>query len=160
MRNNATALLMVMTVFLMLGILAGVYFFVFGVKNQPLNGAQVAIGGRVFQVEAASTAMERARGLSGRDSLRDGEGMFFIFNEPDMHGFWMKDMKFPIDIIWIKGDGVVGFSESAAPEPRVSSWRLKIYHPPEAVDRVLEINAGLVRKYGLKVGDKVVFREL
>ncbi len=142
------------------------YYFL-GMQNPALRKAQVTIGTKTFQVEVASTTLERARGLSGRDSLAEDSGMFFIFDAPSDYGFWMKDMKFPIDIIWIKGSPsqilpgktwegkVAGFAENAAPEPSKSVWDLKIYYPPEPVDRVLEVNAGDVAKYGIKVGDKV-----
>lgn len=115
-------------------------------------------GGNTFNVEVASTTIARARGLSGRDGLGADQGMLFLFNGYDTYGFWMKDMKFSIDMIWIKGNAVAGFSENAAPEPGASLWKLKIYYPPEAVDKVLEVNAGTVVKDGIKKGDTVVIQ--
>jgi hypothetical protein len=67
----------------------------------------------------------------------------------------MKDMKFPIDIIWISGDEVVGIDENAEPEPGKPLSDLKIYYPPREIDSVLEVNAGTAEKYNLKVGDTV-----
>ena len=67
----------------------------------------------------------------------------------------MKDMKFPIDIVWINGNKIVGFSEDVRPQPDSSIFGLKSYYPPEAVDRVLEVGAGIVQKYGIQVGDSV-----
>jgi hypothetical protein len=81
--------------------------------------------------------------------------MYFIFDKPGNYGFWMKDMKFPIDIIWISGDEVVGIDENAEPEPGEPLSDLKIYYPPREIDRVLEVNAGAAEKYNLKVGDTV-----
>ena len=133
-----------------------VYVFVFGSKNPALKGSEVLVGGKSFSVEVATSAVERARGLSGRESLGDGEGMYFIFDKAGDYGFWMKDMKFPIDIIWISGGKVVGIAPNAEPEPEKPVWNLKIYYPPEPVDRVLEINSGVVDKDKIKIGDSVI----
>lgn len=122
-----------------------------GETSIDLNGHQI-------KVEIADTPAKQARGLSGRESLAENFGMLFIFFEPKVQRFWMKDMKFPIDIIWISqtadGDRVVGFVENA-PVP-VSENNLEIFSSPENVDKVLEINAGLVKKWGIKVGDKIL----
>lgn len=148
-----------MIIFLLVAVLlvavAAAAFSVFGFGRRPLRRAEVVIGANTFSVEVASTALARANGLSGRSGLGNGEGMYFIFDSPGNYGFWMKDMKFPIDMIWISGGRVVGLAENAAPDPGVPLWKLKIYYPPELADRVLEIKAGGVRKYGLKDGDSV-----
>jgi uncharacterized membrane protein (UPF0127 family) len=123
--------------------------------NPQLPGAKVTIGTTTFSVEVASTTLARVRGLSGRDGLGEGDGMFFLFSSPGSYGFWMKDMKFPIDIVWINNSSVVGFAENAAPEPGKTLWNLIIYNPPGPVDRVLEVNSGDVKKYGIKAGDNV-----
>ena len=120
-----------------------------------MGKAIVRIGDRVFQVDVAKTAALRARGLSSRDGLGENEGLFFIFDKPGNYGFWMIDMKFPIDIIWINGGRVVGFAENAAPEPGKRFWGLKIYYPPEPVQNVLELGAGAVAKFRIKIGDLV-----
>jgi len=124
----------------------------FGVK---MKQARLTVGASAFSVEVASTTLARANGLSGRDGLGEDEGMYFIFGGPGNYGFWMKDMKFPIDIIWINGGKVAGFAENAAPQPKTPLWGLKIYYPPEPVDRVLEVGAGTVEKYKIKIGDSV-----
>ena len=67
----------------------------------------------------------------------------------------MKDMNFPIDIIWIAGSKVAGFAENAAPQPGARLWELSIYTSPDGVDKVLEVNAGVVAKDNIKVGDTV-----
>src|SRR3989344_594632 len=132
--------------------------FVFSRPNPPLRQATVTIGNAVFNIEVASTTISRARGLSGREGLTEREGMLFLFDSAGTHGFWMKDMKFALDMIWIKGDTVAGFSENVQPEPGVSLWKLKMYHSPEPVDKVLEVNAGTVQAKGIKVGGTVVVR--
>ena len=129
--------------------------YVYRTPNPPLEKARVVVGGTAFQVELANTAVRRARGLSGRETLAENDGMFFLFGHAGSYGFWMKDMKFPIDIVWIRGNRIAGFAENVKPEPEKSFLGLTTYYPPMAVDRVLEINAGLVKRYKLKAGDAV-----
>ncbi len=152
------------------GIIFGLYVLI-GRTNPQLPSSQISIGGKVFTVELAQTVLQQARGLSGRDGLPEDGGMLFLFSSPGSRGIWMKDMKFAIDIVWIRGDSssqilpgkiwegkVVGFAENAQPEPGKALWSLKIYYPPEEIDIVLEVVAGMVKKYGLKVGDAVVIK--
>lgn len=129
--------------------------FLFGGFNKGSEdyNKELILGGKVFHVEIASSTMDKITGLSGRDSLGGDEGMLFTYDNPGSYGFWMKGMKFPIDIIWINGDKIAGFAESAQPEPGKSLWGLKIYYPPESIDKVLEVNAGTVKSLGIKVGD-------
>ncbi len=122
--------------------------------NPPLTKGEVRVGGVTFTVELATTTMEKTRGLSYRASLADGSGMLFTFS-PGIQNFWMKDMNFPIDIIWIAEDKVVGFVKNAEPQPGASLWELTIYNSPDGVDRVLEVNAGIVAKDNIKIGDLV-----
>ena len=98
------------------------YLFFFPRVNPPLPTNTVTIGNTVFNVEIASTTAEQTIGLSGRKSLAENEGMFFTFNSPGVQNFWMKDMNFPIDIIWISGNKVAGFAENAEPQPGVPLW--------------------------------------
>jgi len=124
--------------------------------NPTLPAGQISIGKNVFAVEMATTSVEQARGLSFRTSLAEGTGMLFTFN-PGIQNFWMKDMNFPIDIIWIASGKVVGSAENAAPEPGTPLWGLRVYTSPDGVDRVLEVNAGTVARDGIKVGNVVTF---
>ncbi len=115
----------------------------------------IVLNGYKINVEIVDTLAKQARGLSGREGLAEDAGMLFIFSQPSTQNFWMKDMKFPIDIIWISGDRVVGFVESVPPPIGGSENNLTIYSSPENVDKVLEINAGLVKKWNIKVGDQI-----
>jgi len=136
---------------LILGAAAGFYF-----REESYEKAEVIFkteSGEVkFLVEVADTAGKKIRGLSGRESLGEREGMIFIYSKPGRPGFWMKGMEFPIDIVWIKEEKVVGITENMAPE---SFWKGKIFYPPETADMVLEIKAGEVEKSGIKIGDEV-----
>ncbi len=132
----------------------GIWSFVFSHANPPLYKTQITIKNLVFSAEVASSTVARARGLSGRDGLRENEGMLFLFNYSSIQNFWMKDMKFPIDIIWIGGGKVLGFIENAStPGADMPFWKLKIYSSPKNVDTVFEVNAGTVAKGNIKIGD-------
>lgn len=107
--------------------------------------------------EVVNKSEDLAKGLSGRKRLKENQGMLFVFEEAGNYGFWMKDMKFSIDIIWIRDNKIVGFNENVEPQIGVSESELRIYYPSEPVQKVLEISVGGVKKYGLKTGDLVRF---
>lgn len=117
----------------------------------------VEVRGVLFSADVADTDFSRMLGLSGRSGLGDREGMLFLFEKAALHGFWMKDMRFPIDIIWIQGGRVIGVEENVAPEPGKSPWSLRVYYPPAVVETVLEVPAGTVGRHGIGVGDAVSF---
>ncbi len=109
----------------------------------------------VFSVEVAKEKAERVKGLSGREALLKGEGMLFVFEVSDRHGFWMKDMKFPLDIIWIDDNKrVVHIEESVDPNTYP-----KTFYPEQDSRYVLEIGAGLSAINDIKVGQYVSFEE-
>lgn len=147
---------------IILVIFAGVVFYQFrGRANTRTENAQTAttnatakINNQTFKVDVADEPNEWQRGLSGRDSLDEDAGMLFLFKTTDYHNFWMKDMKFPIDIIFIKDDTVVSVVKNAKP-PTSKNDNLPLYKPEQPIDRVLEINAGLSDKHKIKKGDKV-----
>lgn len=119
--------------------------------------SELKIGEHIFAVEIVDTIQARSQGLSGRVSLPENNGMLFIFPSSALYSFWMKGMRFPLDIIWISGDKVVGFAENALPD---NSDSPVIYPPPQPIDKVLEINAGLVKKLAIKIGDIMQFNVL
>jgi len=83
-------------------------------KNSSSKSNKICIEGKTcFYAEIADTLGERERGLSGKQSLGDDKGMLFIFEEETLPGFWMKDMKFPIDILWIdENKKIVGIEKN------------------------------------------------
>lgn len=164
-------------VFLMVAVLGLAYAFV-GNKNKIIS---VKVGENVFKAEVAETMAQKAKGLSYRDSLDKNSAMFFDFGQEGEQVFWMMGMRFPIDIIWIKNNVVVGIEKNApAPAAGTPENALKRYYSPEAVDpiksrpaggsatatsgrpvsngvdKVLEINAGLSDELGIKIGDNFV----
>ncbi len=116
------------------------------------GGPQVRVGNNLFSVDIADTVAERTQGLSGRQALGKNQGMVFFFDEPDLYGFWMKGMLFPIDIVWIREYRVIGVSEDLPPASEASP---RIYYPPSLVDTVLEVRAGEVQDRGIAVGEQV-----
>ncbi|MCS6789079.1 MAG: DUF192 domain-containing protein, partial [Patescibacteria group bacterium] len=132
-------------------------FYFFGFNKLNYKKAIVIINNYKFNVELADNTVKRSKGLSGRSHLKEDEGMLFLFDNYDNYGFWMKDMKFPLDLIWIKDDKIVDISSNVLPEPQKSIFNLTVYYPKESVNKVLEINAGLSDKYGFKIGDRVEF---
>ncbi|MDR3582263.1 MAG: DUF192 domain-containing protein [Candidatus Pacebacteria bacterium] len=125
------------------------------------SAEQLRIESATWNIELATTTVAQARGLSYRASLGADDGMLFVFGRPGVQRFWMIGMNFPLDMIWIGDDGaggskVLGFAENApAPASGTQAWSLPIYSSPDGVDKVLEVNAGSVAKYHIKVGDKV-----
>jgi len=99
-------------------------------------------------IELADTAEKRTLGLSGRASIGDDYGMLFIFPEEDRHGFWMKDMQVPIDIVWIDGEGAVVHIEHEL-SPLTYP---KVFQSPAPARYVLETRAGYARDQGWGTG--------
>lgn len=116
----------------------------------------VSIGDVTFTAELAANEARRAKGLGGRQSLGENEAMLFKFSGNGFHSFWMKDMVFPIDIIWIQDTVIVDIQKDAAIP--ISQDDSQIYTPENQANNVLEINAGLVERYGFKIGDLVVIQ--
>ncbi len=81
--------------------------------------------------------------------------MLFIFDKPGAYSFWMKGMKFSIDIIWIANNKIVGFVENAE---LPDGLKIPTYKPSAAIDKVLELNAGTVARDGIKIGDTIIFQ--
>ena len=105
----------------------------------------------VVRVEVAATTTTRERGLSGHAPLKRGTGMWFIFPVAERYTFWMKDMRFPLDMIWVR-DGVIVDITADVPPPQPGQTQLPIYSPVEPADRVLEVSAGFAREHGLRLG--------
>ena len=117
------------------------------------NKPNVIINQHKFMVDVAETDGQKARGLDIYDKLPLEKGMIFPFKTDGKYSFWMKGMKFPIDIIYIKNDKIAEIF-SNIPNPKTSTETPAIVTPHENINYVLEINAGLSRRYNFKVGGK------
>lgn len=123
-------------------------------REYILPTATIKIAGQTLKVELAKTPLAWKKGLSGRDNLKENRGMLFVFSENKRHAIWMKDMKFPIDIIWIKAGQVVDIAQNV-PAAAPGDINPPVYLPREEAGGVLEVNAGFVERYNLKIGDKI-----
>lgn len=125
-----------------------------------LSRPLVVIGPATWPAELAITPEERAQGLSGREVLPEGTGMLFIF-EGDQHlSFWMPDMNFPLDMVWIDSSCQVVDVTLNAPVPLPGQSRADLPHfsPQTPARFVLEINAGEFEAAGIRVGEQAQFQ--
>ncbi len=110
--------------------------------------------GSYVAAEVATTTEQKARGLSGRDGLAAGTGMLFPYASPEQIGIWMKDMQFPIDIVWMnQGEVVYVVEEAPVPAPGAP---LPIYRPPVDATEVLELPAHYAVAHGVRTGTKIL----
>jgi hypothetical protein len=101
-------------------------------------------------VEIADDGEKIATGLMFREGLRDDQGMLFIFEEERNYQFWMMNMKFNLDMIWLDGNGkVVYIVENAEPCIDAAHTSLCTYNPNAPAKYVLEVNSGFVKKHGI-----------
>ncbi|GEM_PF-714126 len=112
---------------------------------------QIRVGNTDIPVEVAETPAEKEKGLSLRESLPQSQGLLFLFDAPLQYQFWMKEMKFPIDIIWIGADKrVMDITENLDP-----ATYPKTFNPSQPAQYVLEVNTFFAQMHGIKIGDNV-----
>ena len=121
--------------------------------------AKVSIEGFELSAEIPVTGELMSKGLSVKDQLRENESMLFVFEEPLKHTFWMKDMKFPIDIIWLDSNGkIVHIEENLMPCPLVLIC--PSYAPNADSQYVLETIAGFAQRHNISLGTTIKFELL
>ena len=108
-------------------------------------------------VDIALTDKQVQDGLSIKNSLNENEGMLFFLGEPRKASFWMKNMKFPIDIIWLNETFSVVHIEQELP-PCESVFYCKSYKPNSEALYVLETIDGFSKKHDLQIGDNIDFQ--
>jgi len=114
---------------------------------------------RTIAVEVATSGEQQTRGLGYRDALERDHGMLFVYPEPRSVTFWMKGMRFPLDMVWIGADRrVVSVTANIPPQPGASDAELRRYTPAVSVQYVLELNAGAAAEFGLVPGTEVALR--
>ena len=125
-------------------------------KNQPQTTI-LQLGDVKLSVELAQTPDQITKGLSGREQLPQ-EGLLFVLPQRVQPAFWMKEMKFGLDFVWIDGDSVVDITHDVpAPSPETPLNELILYRPKQPVTHVLEIGVGSAREKGIQIGDKVTY---
>jgi len=112
--------------------------------------------GEKIPVEVADTHKKRSLGLGKRSSLKKGWGMLFVFEKRESHRFWMKDMQFPLDIIWLDNHRIVHIIHNAPPAN--TKEKLNVMTSPHPVNFVLEIAGGRSTKLQLKLGQRMKFK--
>lgn len=109
-----------------------------------------------LKLELALSQAEHFQGLSNRSDLCDNCGMLFIFPEADFQTFVMREMNFPLDIIWLNNQKVVAYNENLLPEDNPP---YTLYKSPSKVDSVLELKAGFVAKNNIKIDDLLIYEK-
>ncbi len=122
----------------------------------PQNQTWTTLTGErtTINIEVVDTPASRERGLSGRLSLPEGQGMLFVFDSDATYSFWMPNMRFAIDIIWIDSEGrIVDIKEHATPESYPEAFK-----PKNPARYVLEVGSGYAQKWGWHEGTTLKFR--
>jgi uncharacterized membrane protein (UPF0127 family) len=115
--------------------------------------AVVQIAGVSFKVNVADTEAERQVGLSRETSLSDGNGMLFVFTHAAPWAIWMKDMKMPIDIVWLDENKTVVYVEREVKPESYPAY----FVPPVGAMYVLELASGAAERTGVAVGEQAKF---
>jgi uncharacterized membrane protein (UPF0127 family) len=113
--------------------------------------SNVNIKGDIFKVEVVSTENIMQKGLGGREDICSKCGMLFKFGKVGNYSFWMKDMQFPLDIIWLADNKIVHIEKNIQPDFNLTM------SSPESANFVLELRSGNVNRLDLSVGDLVTF---
>lgn len=134
----------------------GFLFYSFDTEVKVSEIQYVKIANQKVKVDLALSETEKNKGLGGRESLKENEGMLFVFDETGKYPFWMKDMKFAIDIIWIgENKEIIYIKKNATPESYPESFEPE--NPTMDTKYVLEVPAGFSDKNNLKIGNVVGF---
>lgn len=137
---------------ILFGSVLGAWFFYPGKDiSSPEQGKKLSIGPAEVFVRLADTDLTRTKGLSGTIPLKNNEGMLFIFDQPTVPRFWMKEMLYSLDIIWISPEKkIVSVEKNVSPETFPET-----FFPPSPVRYVLEVTGGFFEKNNLRPGDLV-----
>ncbi len=138
------ALLLIVIVYFAYGLITGPRLF------KDYERRTVKIGKTNYRLYVADSAAKRMQGLSNVVKMPKNQGMLFVFEEPDTYGFWMKDMNFALDIVYLREGQVVDLKENI-----LASTFPQIFYPISAVDTVIELNVGEIMKSEVRIGDPV-----
>jgi hypothetical protein len=131
-----------------------------GGNETEITWSELQIEDKMLKVEVADTPEKKLQGLSGREKLESGFGMVFPYLPPQNVNFWMPEMKFSIDIIYVRENEVVQIFESVPfYEPDIPRNELPVYRSNVPVDLVLEVPAGWSAQNGVKIDSKVSFEK-
>lgn len=138
--------------------IAAIFLFIlllnFG--KQSSKSRKISINNHILTIEIADNDNLRTKGLSGRIFLPKDSGMLFIYEKPGFYKFWMKEMQFPLDFIWIRDDKIVDITENV-PIPDKINRTLPLYTSQYPADKILEVDAGLIKSIGVRIGEKIKY---
>jgi uncharacterized membrane protein (UPF0127 family) len=106
-----------------------------------------------YTLQVAATTRSQALGLGNRTSLPKNQGMLFVFQKPAVQCFWMKDMHFPIDMVWVSSDRRVEYVESNV-SPKTYPH---LFCPAVQARYVIELNAGQAKQADIRTGKLLSF---
>lgn len=121
-------------------------------SGDKLSISRVKINRKIIKVELATSPWSHYRGLSNRKTLCSDCGMLFIFTDKQERKFVMRNMNFPLDIIFVADGRIINIAAKLPPE---GANPINIYKSLAPADQVLEINGGEAEKYNFKIGDRV-----
>jgi len=125
----------------------------------PFKPTQKAtIAKHSFKVKVAESEGEKEIGLSQTRKMPNNYAMIFPFGKDGYYSFWMRNMKFPIDIIYINNNKIVKIFPNV--NPPKNNEPLRVYVSDNPSDTVLEINGGLSEKYKFKQGDAIALQKI
>lgn len=140
-------------------LIAGMMMLVVGaavvlVMNQFSPKTTIYLGNGVYDAQIANTPAEREKGLSGVTQLGPRDALLFVFPSDDTWGIWMKDMKIPIDIVWLDNDKKVVYSvKNASPDDSTNVT----FNPVSAARYIVELPAGVIDSKNIRTGRTAVF---
>ena len=126
----------------------------FYLKKMIGQTVTIELGNRQIEAEIAKTTAAKQKGLSFRDGLNSNRGMIFVYQNEVVLSFWMKDVNFPLDYIWVKDDVIIDLTKNVLPDPGPI---YRQYQPNAPVNRVIEVSAGFIDTAGLVIGQKIKF---
>ena len=122
-------------------------------NTKAVDQKEIYVADKKIVVDIADKLDEQTLGLSYRKSMSENTGMLFIFPQPGSMGFWMKNMNFSLDFIWIDSNNkIISIAKNISPKTYP-----KIFYSPLPVKYVLEVNAGWSDRNGIKNGDLVIY---
>lgn len=131
-------------------LLVGVGVVYSALAYRPVN---VRVGDGEFRAKIVRSAADRERGLSGTSQLGDQQAMLFVFPSDDRWGIWMKDMNYPIDIVWLDGDKTV---RHIVTDARPDSYPT-VFRPDGPMRYVIELKSGTVKHKSITIGTRAEF---
>lgn len=132
----------------------GILLFIYQTGTPIALLSRGEFGGVSLRIEYATTSEAWEKGLSGRESIAPDYGMLFVFPNDDYYGFWMKDMRVPLDIFWLDSDGhVVFFIKDVA-----TSTYPNVFYPSAPAQYVLETVAGFAQTHNIGIGAPLILK--